>query len=243
MRRFYAPSTNFYEGKVTLDEGETRHLRDVLRLKSGDVVNVFDGVGNEFECVVELIAKRHSELSIRKKVEPMAPESMLDLTVAATVTPGEKFELAIQKSVELGVKLFIPIVSLRCEVKQKDAEKRLERWRKIAFEASKQCGRAYLMQLDNVKTFDQLLVSSWITDSKITAVFFTERDGDSFGNIAPAKAITAIYGPKGGWDDKEIAAAQASGATAITFGGRILRAETAAIAITAILQHRFGDLK
>lgn len=243
MRRFYAPAENFHDGKVTLDEGETRHLRDVLRLKSGDVVNVFDGVGNEFECVIELLAKRHSELSIRKKVEPMAPESMLDLTVAATVTPGEKFELAIQKSVELGVKLFIPIVSLRCEVKQKDAEKRLERWRKIAFEASKQCGRAYLMQLDNVKTFDQLLVSSWITDSKTTAVFFTERDGDSFDNIAPAKAITAIYGPKGGWDDKEIAAAQASGATAITFGGRILRAETAAIAITAILQHRFGDLK
>lgn len=243
MRRFYAPAENFSEGKVTLDEGETRHLRDVLRLKLGDAVYVFDGIGNEFECLVELIAKRHCELSIIKSVESMAPESLLDLTIAATVTPGEKFELAIQKSVELGVKRFVPIVSLRCEVKQKDAEKRLERWRKIAFEASKQCGRAYLMQIETVMTFEQLLTSSSITDPNISAVFFTERDGDSFDNIAPAKAITAIYGPKGGWDDKEIAAARASGATAITFGGRILRAETAAIAITAILQHRFGDLK
>lgn len=242
MRRFYAPAQNFSDGKVTLDEGETRHLRDVLRLKLGDTVNVFDGVGNEFECVVELIAKRDSVLTIIKKIESAAPESTLNLIVAATVTPGEKFELAIQKSVELGVKKFIPIVSMRCEVKQKDAEKRLDRWRKIAFEASKQCGRALLMQIDNVITFDELLASSVVTDPNSISIFFSERDGDSFDNISVSKGIIAIYGPKGGWDDKEIAAARASGATAITFGGRILRAETAAIAITAILQHRFGDL-
>lgn len=242
MRRFYAPPDSFQNGRVTLDEGETRHLRDVLRLKTGEAVNVFDGIGGEFECRIETITKRSVELAVIRPITPSAPESPLDLTVAATVTPGEKFDLAVQKSVELGVRRLIPIVSMRCEVKQKDAERRVERWRKIAFEASKQCGRAFLMQVDNVLTFDELLLSQPIVGKDVTAIFFSERDGDSFDNIRPAGGITAIYGPKGGWDDKEIAAARACGATAITFGGRILRAETAAIAITGILQHRFGDL-
>lgn len=220
-----------------LTESETRHLRDVLRLSIGDIVRVFDGAGREYECTVETIRKQETRLAILKEVLPTAPESSLDLTVVAAITPGEKFDLAIQKSVELGVRRFIPITTARCEVKSKDVEKRIERWRRIAFEAAKQCGRARLMSIENVAAF-----GSVFDGTATPIVIFSERDGLSFDSIKTDGNLTAVYGPKGGWDDVELELARNKGAQIITFGGRILRAETAAIAITAILQHRFGDM-
>ncbi len=237
MHRFYAPPRSFTDGSIDLDAGETRHLRDVLRLKEGAVVSVFDGKGREFECTVAVIGKRESKLTITFEVAPTAPESNVDVTVAAAITPGEKFDLAIQKSVELGVRRFIPMVTTRTEVKLKDAEKRLGRWRRIAFEAAKQCGRARLMEVEEVADF-----SSVFDDRDAKTIIFSERDGGSFDSIKAEGPLTVLYGPKGGWSDEELSLARENGAKVVTFGGRILRAETAAIAITAILQHRFGDM-
>ena len=95
MRRFYAPPTAFADGSVTLDEGETRHLRDVLRLKAGETVSVFDGEGREYECTVASISKRSSMLAVEREIEPAAPESTLAITVAAAVTPAEKYDLVL----------------------------------------------------------------------------------------------------------------------------------------------------
>jgi 16S rRNA (uracil1498-N3)-methyltransferase len=237
MHRFFSPPENFAPNVVVLSEAETRHLRDVLRLSVGEIVRVFDGSGSEYECSVETIGKHETRLKLLNETTPTAPESSLDLTVAAAITPGEKFDLAIQKSVELGVTRFIPITTARCEIKLKDAERRIERWRRIAFEAAKQCGRAKLMSVENVATF-----SSVFDETRNPIVIFSERDGSSFDAIRADGKLTAVYGPKGGWTDEELMLARNSGANVITFGGRILRAETAAIAITAILQHRFGDM-
>lgn len=237
MHRFFSPPKNFDSNAVVLNESETRHLRDVLRLSVGDIVHVFDGAGREYECSIETIKKQETRLAILNETSPTAPESNLDLTVAAAITPGEKFDLAIQKSVELGVRRFIPLATARCEVKLKDAVRRIERWRRIAFEAAKQCGRARLMSVESVATFGSIFDG---TTSPIA--IFSERDGVSIDSIKKDGKLTAVYGPKGGWDDAELDLARNSGAKVITFGGRILRAETAAIAITAILQHRFGDM-
>ena len=78
--------------------------------------------------------------------------------------------------------------------------------------------------------------------SKYSTILFSERDGRPFSSIVAVNALTVLYGPKGGWSDEELELARAKGANVITLGGRILRAETAAIAITAIIQHRFGDM-
>ena len=237
MHRFFSSPENFDSNVVVLTESETRHLRDVLRLGVREIVHVFDGAGREYECSIETIGKKETRLSILNEPSPTAPESNLDLTVAAAITPGEKFDRAIQKSVELGVGHFIPLTTTRCEVKLKDAERRIERWRRIAFEAAKQCGRARLMRVENVMAF-----ASVFSETKDSIVIFSERDGTSFDSIKTDGKLTAVYGPKGGWTDEELELARNSGANVITFGGRILRAETAAIAITAILQHRFGDM-
>lgn len=237
MRRFYAPLENFTGESVALDADETRHLRDVLRLKIGEEVSVFDGRGHEFRCEVCEIKKKGSSLRIVEEINPLAPESAFEITIAATVLNGEKYDLIVQKAVELGVVTLVPLETVRGDVKAKDAAKRLSRWRRIAMEATKQTGRARIMQIAAPTSFDSL-----IRNSDEDAVMFSEREGQDFSIVKPSKKLTAIFGPKGGWDDTELETARSQDVKVVTLGGRILRAETAAIAITAILQHRFGDL-
>ena len=238
MRRFYAPSENINGNVITLDADETRHLRDVLRFKTGDEVSVFDGTGHEYRCSVTTISKKHSELALIEEIQPASPESPFEITLASTVLNGEKYDLIIQKSVELGVTKLIPLQTIRGDVKTKDAAKRLDRWRRIAMEATKQCGRVRLMEIAEPAAFDKL-----IADSKgENVVMFSERDGTGFDAIKADKKITALIGPKGGWDDSELDLARKSGVNVVTLGGRIMRAETAAISLTTILQHRYGDL-
>lgn len=237
MHRFYAPLSAFKEGIVWLTGGETRHLRDVLRLRVGDEANVFDGEGSEYYCRISEIGKDETALKILDEIVPSAPESPLSLHVAAAITPPDKFDLVVQKCVELGVHRFTPLVTARCEVRVKDGPNKLERWRRIAFEAAKQCGRAKLMTVEEITDF-----RPFIDAERNQIIVFSERDGKSFDEVPGLTTVTAIYGPKGGWEDSELEAARAVGATILTFGGRILRAETAAIALTAILQYRFGDM-
>jgi len=238
MHRFYAPPDNFKSDVVTLDADETHHLRDVLRLKAGDEVSVFDGVGREFRCAVREIKKDSSSLTIVEETAPVSPESPFSLTVAATVLNGERYDLIIQKAVELGVVSLIPLHTIRCDVKPKDAARRLNRWRRIALEATKQTGRARIMQIEEPAEFSRV-----IQPDGSSLVLFSERGGDGFSTIQADKSMTVLFGPKGGWDDLELETARSLGVRIVTLGGRILRAETASIAITAILQHQFGDLR
>ncbi|HVF47710.1 MAG TPA: 16S rRNA (uracil(1498)-N(3))-methyltransferase [Pyrinomonadaceae bacterium] len=238
MHRFYAQPQNFSDETVVLDADETRHLRDVLRLSVGEEVSVFDGTGREALATVMETGKKTTLLSIIEETAPASPESPLEITLAPTVLNGERYDLIIQKSVELGVTRLVPIHTVRCDVKLKDAARRLERWRRIALEATKQCGRARLMKVGEPTEFFDL-----IDQQAAKQIFmFSERGGANFPDGVPGDKITVVYGPKGGWEDSELEAARSAGVRVVTLGGRIMRAETAAIAITAILQHRFGDL-
>ena len=239
-RRFFAAPAHFDGNAVRLDEDETRHLRDALRIKIGEEVNVFDGEGREYKCTVTAIGKRSADLALVVEVQPGSPESPLDLIVAAVHLKGDKLDTVVQKAVELGVNRFIPMTSVRCDVKAADPSKRAARWRRIAMEATKQCGRARLMQIEDVVDFRELVDRT--NDSGITRIHFSERGGSGFEAASGANRILAFIGPEGGWDDAEIEKATAAGIASITFGGRILKADTAAISISSILQHRFGDM-
>jgi 16S rRNA (uracil1498-N3)-methyltransferase len=244
-RRFYAPPAffNATEQTVTLGSDEARHLRDVLRLKAGDEVYVFDGRGREFRCAVSTSKRDAAELRIKAEVDPAKPESHLQLNLCVALLKGEKFDLVVQKATELGVKKIIPLLTRFADIRlhdAADATKRLARWQRIALEAAKQSGRAFVPEISLPVDFETAL------DVDGLGVMFAERNGESFEHLTRQTApqsVTALVGSEGGWSDEEIEAAKARNFHVITLGGRILRAETAAITVTALMQHLFGDLR
>lgn len=224
-------------------------MRGVLRLKPGDEVFVFDGLGREYLCRIESLRRDAAALSILEEVEAASPESALDLTLALALLKGEKFDLAVQKATELGVMKIVPVMTKLSDIRlrdERDAEKRTARWRRISLEAAKQSGRARLPEIEEPLSFDSLLESATHSGDE-WALMFVERGGQSLAQSLSASAmpqsLTALVGPEGGWTDEEIQQAHARDWQIITLGGRILRAETAAIAITTLLQHLYGDLR
>lgn len=242
-RRFFAPPNAFTEAKVTLTSDEARHLREVLRLKEGAEVYVFDGTGKEFRCTVHRSLRDNAELMIDETVDPYRPESPLNLTLGVALLKGEKFDLVVQKATELGVVEIIPVVTRYADVQLRDpsdTQKRVVRWQRIALESAKQSGRALVPNVKPPVNFGSLVTEP--TES--LRLMFSERDGGPLSDLkAPHNAITALIGSEGGWSDEEIVTAREAGWTVVTLGGRVLRAETAAIAIAALLQHEFGDFK
>jgi 16S rRNA (uracil1498-N3)-methyltransferase len=238
-RRFYAPPSafNFTKRIVTLTADEARHLREVLRLKPGDEVSVFDGEGKEYRARVVQARREFAELELDEEIATARPESPLHLTLAVALLKGEKFDLVVQKTTELGVHKIVPLLTRYADIKlrdESDATNRVARWQRIALEAAKQSGRAVVPEVKNPIPFESVL--------KDPCLLFSEREGDR-GLTRIDNPITAIIGSEGGWSDEELEQARAGGAQIVTLGGRVLRAETAAITAAALLQHRFGDLE
>ncbi len=253
-RRFFAPPDAFAPDAVTLAPEEARHLRDVLRLKEGDEVYVFDGEGREYHCAIKEIARGRAAtalLEVRESVEAASLESPLQLTLAAGLLKGEKFDLIVQKATELGAMRIVPVLTTRADVRLRDAAdaaRRRTRWQRVALEAAKQSGRARVPQVDGPITFEKLIVDSRSRD-EVWRVMFAERMGGKLFEVVEGwrakkteQQMTALVGPEGGWTDEEIAQARDAGWSVVTLGGRTLRAETAAITVVALLQHLCGDL-
>ena len=241
-RRFFAPPSafNFNKRIVTLSADEAKHLREVLRLKPGDGVQVFDGAGREFRAVVSQARREFAELEIGDEIQSPKPESPLQLTLAVALLKGEKFDLVVQKGTELGVNRFIPLVTRYADIKlrdETDAAKRVTRWQRIALEAAKQCGRAVVPEIKTPGSFETLI------REENSCLMFSERDGKALNMDLRTQSVTAIVGSEGGWSDEELDQARAAGVPIVTLGGRVLRAETAAVATAVLLQHLYGDLK
>ncbi|HEX8776341.1 MAG TPA: 16S rRNA (uracil(1498)-N(3))-methyltransferase [Pyrinomonadaceae bacterium] len=250
-RRFYAPPSAFDFGEmvVTLAPDEARHLRDVLRLKRGDEAFVFDGEGREYRCRIVESGREGARLEIGEEVQSKPPESKLRLHLGVALLKGEKFDLVVQKATELGVTGIVPVLTKFADVRIRDdadAARRVVRWKRIALEAAKQSGRASLPEIAGPQPFTSVIESVAATVSECR-LFFSERGGggldEALRQYLPAlKSVAALVGPEGGWADEEIEQARASGWNIITLGGHTLRAETAAIIVAALLQHRLGDL-
>ncbi len=245
-RRFYVPPEAFGDGRVRLGADEARHLRSVLRLGNGDEAFAFDGAGREFRCEVAIEARDAVTLAVLEEVAPQRPESELELTLAVALLKGEKFDWVVQKATELGVARIVPVMTKRADVrldKRKGGTGRDERWARLALEAAKQSGRARVPEVAAPVELSELLRDG----DRTHGIMFSERAGVSLTAALEeageeTASLIALVGPEGGWDDAEIEAAQTAGWRVVTLGGRILRAETAAITVAALLQHRRGDL-
>ena len=245
-RRFFAPPDAFNKHSVTLTGDEAKHLREVLRLKVGDDVFVFDGTGKEFRCKVTSARRDVTLLEIDEQVEPARPESPLQLTLAVALLKGEKFDLVVQKATELGVTQILPVTTQHADIRLRDsadAEKRIKRWQRIALEAAKQSGRSMVPNVATPTSFTSLITE----EDESVRIMFSERDGSGLNTVVAgdltAGRCTVLVGSEGGWSDEEIVMARTNGWQIVTLGGRILRAETAAITAMVLMQHQLGDLR
>jgi len=213
-------------------------------MAAGESCYVFDGEGREFECRVLESRRDSTILEIVSETTPARPESELQLTLGLALLKGEKFDLAVQKSTELGVQAIVPVVTKLADIRLKDAadaRRRVDRWQRIALEAAKQSGRARVPDIFSPATLSDLLQAR----RSETGLMFSERQGQSIDAVLAnaSSPVTVLVGSEGGWTDSEIDEARETGWQVVTLGGRTMRAETAAIAVTALIQHRLGDLK
>ena len=249
-RRFYASPDAFSSDlkSLTLQADEARHLRDVLRLRPGDRVHVFDGTGKEFDCSIEESRKDTARLKVWAEVVPARPESSLQLTLAVALLKSDKFDLVVQKVTELGVVRVVPVSTKLADIRlhdHSDANKRVARWQRIALEASKQSGRALVPEVSQPVSFAALVQATDVTGQ--AKLMFSEREGQSLlamtGTLDANPEVTALVGSEGGWTDEEISLARDNDWGIVTLSGRTLRAETAAITVAVLLQHLYGDLR
>jgi 16S rRNA (uracil1498-N3)-methyltransferase len=177
-------------------------------------------------------------LKLIGEVEPAAPESRLELTLAAAVYKSDKLDLVIQKAVELGVSNFIPVISFRSEAKLRDAD---QASRSLAQDRARGNEAMRTRSRHARRGTSAALGFSRAGERRPQVPLFRKRRRFSPEHCVQDR-ITALVGPKGGWEDSEIDVVVARGFIPVKLGRRILRAETAAISFAAVLQHRFGDL-
>lgn len=238
-RRVHLPPERIGVGRAALTEPARHYLRDVLRLSPGDAVELFDGHGAAWEARVgpgfEALL-----LGARREAAPGGPALHLLFALAK----GEKSELVVQKATELGVARLAPWAAERSVVRLDAARgaERAERWRRIAEEAARQCGRA---DVPEVAAPAPLLAALAAVPDGFRVVVLHGEGGAPLGGLGleGAPGVAAVVGPEGGLTPGELEACRAAGALRATLGPRTLRAETAAIAVVALLQGLVGDLR
>jgi 16S rRNA (uracil1498-N3)-methyltransferase len=238
--RFHVPASA-PGARLVLPEHLAHHARDVLRLKAGEAVRVFDGRGNEFEAVLDEVSRREIRLRVVGLAAPRA-ESPLRLVLALAPLKGDRMETVVQKATELGVAEIRPVVTARTDATARPALQgsRQERWEKVASGAAEQCGRATVPRIVPTVTLDALLAEPFA--GRRLLLLETPGHPRLASLPPPGPEAMLLVGPAGGWESREADALAAVGFQAVSLGPRILRAETAAIAALAAAQALWGDL-
>jgi 16S rRNA (uracil1498-N3)-methyltransferase len=226
---------------VELDERAHRHAVQVLRLRPGAELTLFNGRGGEYRAVLTEAKRRASTVTITG-VDERDTQSGLDITLVQGVSRGDRMDYSLQKATELGVRTIEPVLTRRSQVPGdlRRLDNRLEHWRGVLISACEQCGRNDLPALEPVRSFPQ-----WLADSRTDGhalVLDPRADTGLAGLAAPGGPVSLLIGPEGGLDESETGAARQHGFTPVRLGPRILRTETAGVAALAVIQALWGDL-
>lgn len=240
--RIYYPHTLTTAAAITLDESASRHLLTVLRLKIGEPLQIFNGLGGAYSATLQATQKNRAIVAIKDFIEDER-ESPLKIHLGQVISRGERMDFTVQKSVELGVNQITPLFSERCGVQFKDgrAENRLQHWQKIAISASEQCGRCRVPEINYPQSLADFFAQTANAPYRFICSLFDAPQ--ILPKLAtPVTEIALLIGPEGGFTSQEVHLAQQAGFCALSLGPRILRTETAAITAITLLQHLWGDL-
>jgi len=231
--RFYFPEP-FDAPTLRLEGPEAHHLRDVLRLRSGQVVALFDGRGTEARAEIIAVAKSAVELKLlttQREEQAAAPRIVL----GTAVPKGERFRWLVEKTTELGIDVLVPLNCARGVVEPR--ENRLDKMRSLVVAACKQSGRNRLMEIEPMVSWSEFVDRARgarrmiVADPSGASFDFSETIG---APAPPDQTIVLAVGPEGGFTRDELELAVSTGASVVSLGKRILRIETAAIALAAL---------
>jgi 16S rRNA (uracil1498-N3)-methyltransferase len=255
--RIILKKEEFEGNRITLSDEKARYLISVLRCSAGDELQVFDGEGSLYKSKIMGIENKKVIIDLLERISLNA-ESPLNLTLVQGVLKGEKMDTVIQKATELGVKEIIPAITERSQIRH---TRKVDRWRKIAEEASKQSGRTMIPVVHEPMEFSNFINN--ITPPSpplnlrggregLKGFIFWEEGGLSLKEAIKQSAVSiqhsensqlfVLVGPEGGFSKEEANLAVSKGLSAVSLGKRILRAETAAISAVALIQFLLGDI-
>jgi len=242
MHRFFASKESILKDSVTLTGSDASHIRTVLRLQAGDKIQVLDGKGTLY--IVQLAdVKAKSVTGEIISSEKVDTESLLKIHLGQSLIKGNKFDVILRKSVELGVTTVTPLITERTVVKN-DSDKKYPRWKKIIEESSKQCGRSCLPIIsERIIKLDAFCQQAGESDLKL--MFWELENENGLKDINPKKlpaSVSVLIGPEGGFTIDEVETARSHGFHTVGLGPRILRAETAPLVVLSLLQAKWGDI-
>jgi 16S rRNA (uracil1498-N3)-methyltransferase len=229
-----------------LSPEQSHQVHHVLRLRPGDAIVVLDGAGAEYDVTLTTVGSRETTGRVTSS-RTAAGEPTVEVTLFQSVLAREKFEWVLQKGVEIGVARFVPVLTERSLVRVRQIEEsKRTRWRRILTEAAEQSHRGRIPEIEEIvawkdavaqlRGFDRSLIAATSGTSRTIKESLTPGD-------KPLESIAVLIGPEGGFTDDEVKQACENGALAISLGPRILRTETAAVVVPALVLHELGDLQ
>ncbi len=243
MSRFFIKPSEIKNGSVALSAEESRHAAQVLRLKSGDVVNLFDGEGGEYRGIVIGIHQGIVTVSLDKSRTRQL--DMPKITLAVAVIKPERMDLLLQKASELGVAVIAPLMTDRTVVRlsKERWESKHERWQKIVKEACKQCGQPRIPTIAPVQTLSRFLEG--IADDSLILLPTLATSTLPLGEVlarSKNENVTILIGPEGDFTPEEAGLAMKKKAVPVTLGPLVMRTETAALYTLSVVMFYLREL-
>lgn len=230
MDSFYTPPRLVAPPVLTIEGDEFRHLSHVMRLGAGDPLRVVDGAGNAYDAVIDDISRTAARCTITAH-HPLLNESRRSITLAAGILKNpSRFDYLVEKSVELGVRTIVPLLTERTIPRHDNSE----RWRKICIAAMKQSGRCVLPTIKPLTPFAEFAAALPPGILRYLAHEQARPGGEAAAMEATGDAVICI-GPEGGFSDNEVSTAEQAGFATVLLGPRRLRTETAAVVALATI--------
>lgn len=245
MHKFFVDASSINDHVVSITGDDVKHISGVLRLGKGEHIQICDGNSNEYICSISEVEKKqvlcHIEESFKSTSEPP-----VIITLYQGLPKAQKMDLIVQKCTEIGVCRIVPVNTTRVVVRaeEKDLGSKLERWRRIAEEASKQSNRGSIPKIDGLMEFKEALQEASKLDLVVMPYEQEKAVGLKRALSGKDKAVTCgiFIGPEGGFEEEEIREAISKGITPVTLGHRILRTETAGFVSAACILYEIGDI-
>lgn len=237
MHRFYTQPENANEHQLTITGDEAKHIKNVLRMQPGDAFIAFDGTGVDYSCRINTVGAQIEANVLSKSRNDTEPS--IKVTLYQAYPKSAKMEEIVQKAVELGVFGVVPFISQRCVKRPEDAS----RLRRVALAAVKQCGRSVLPKVEDVLRFDDAIELMKKHDKLI--VCWEEERHTPLKQVLSggAQDIGVVIGPEGGLEAAEVEKMREAGGVSVTLGPRIMRTETAGIAVLSAIFYDKGQMQ